>query len=219
MRKLFLILAGTFLIALFVLSGHFCIMDACQTIHSGPTPSLSKVEVGQTFVCSYDNLCRVDVFLATPGARHRGRINFHLRKNLGDDADLRSVSVEASKIKDNHYCSFAFAPIKASKGRSFYFFLDSSDLTPPDVYVWFYSSEKAYRRGRGFLDGRPLGGDLQFNTHCKVGFLKGTGIALSRIARGKPFVFGSTLFYPILFIVYGGLLLLLMCTFFAKPRS
>ncbi|MBI4744265.1 MAG: hypothetical protein HY776_05545 [Actinobacteria bacterium] len=179
------------------------IIDAAQQMHNTPSPAISSdVMIGQTFVPDRDNISRIDVYFAALSRNHKGKIIFSLRKDSRRGRIIFTQSKDALDLKDNHYYSFVFPPVKNSKGKTYFFSIKAVNLEPKDVFVWYYSGDNAYPYGSGFVNKKLLNGDLQFNTYFKVPFTEGFKIALSRITKNKPIVLNWPYFFIFIFAVY-----------------
>lgn len=191
------------------------VRDQVQQMHSGPL-ILNGRAVGQTFVAKRDNLCRIDVYMATSSSRHSGEIELILLDPRSSKV-LRSVAVKGSAVKDNQYLSFVFEPIRNSKGETFYFKIKGKLLKPRDVAVWFFSVEDTYPSGAGYVEGRRLGGDLKFSSLSRVSLSHAVSEIFHRVAQGKPSFTGLSFFYAILLASY--LLVLALFLAYALPLS
>jgi len=201
MKKLVIILS-IFALVWLLLNLAVPIRDATQQIHNNPTPVISSLPIGQTFISEHNGLYRVDIFFATFSRIHRGQVNFHLKKTPTSFQDLRSASIDASKIKDNHYASFVFSPIKKSKDKAFFFSIDSTALEPKDIFIWYYSLESVYPGGQGFIGSKRLGGDLKFDTYYRAPLYQWLEVASGKISQNKPFILRNPFFYLFLFLSY-----------------
>lgn len=124
-----------------------------------------NVTVGQTFLAPYSNLHAIEILLATYNRVNTGGVVFHLRSTPLSTVDLYSINMPVDKIKNNKFCLFSFDPIKDSKGRSFYFFIDSPNSTPGNAITIWYNKKDAYSDGQAYENGLPLSGDLAFRAH------------------------------------------------------
>lgn len=96
-------------------------------------------EVGQRFVAMQDDLYRIDVLFATHNRRNTRDIIFHLKEDPTDREDLATVCLNASFLIDQGYASFVFTPQPESRGKSYYFCIESPESIPGDaVALWTY---------------------------------------------------------------------------------
>jgi hypothetical protein len=122
--------------------------------------------VGQTFVSHYSRLSAVELLLVVcpdDGIPTTPRnLTFHLRSDPQDQTDIVTLTVDASKLKHNDPCRFAFPPQADSENRAYYFILDATEENRTTVW---YNSLDAYGEGVMHLDGQPSEGDLYFKTY------------------------------------------------------
>jgi len=110
--------------------------------------------IGQSFVARRDGLHRIDVLVGTYGRRNTRDVILHLKDSPTASHDLAAVRVNACLLPDNHYVRFVFKPQPESRGKSYYFYLESPDSVPGDaITVWAYSDvdlpdAKRYQNGR-----------------------------------------------------------------------
>jgi hypothetical protein len=84
----------------------------------------SNITAGQTFISEYGNLNAVDIDFATYSRIPTNDVTFHL-KTTPDSNDIATITVEGSKILDNTFYSFKFPSIMDSKGKQYYFSIES----------------------------------------------------------------------------------------------
>jgi len=158
---------------------------------------------GQTFVSRKANLSRIDLKLATYGRINSHRLIFHLRENPDSDTDLVTIPIDQARIKDNSYQIFAFPPIKDSKNRSFYFFLESPASHPGDAVTVWATSKDRYPGGQRYFNGKPTFGDLTFGT-----FYSGKASQIKLVYKGKDgLVYENTSVLPRAYIVHKAVVL------------
>ncbi|MDE3087799.1 MAG: hypothetical protein KGJ80_00230 [Chloroflexota bacterium] len=125
--------------------------------------------IGQTFVSRYPRLHAIQVrWIASADLEFQrtARVTLHLRRNVGDSADLASVSIPLGEIGNNAFAKFSFPPIQDSQDQHFYFFLDASHaaITRGAVSVWA-SGEDDYPAGQLYLNDRAANRDLAFRAY------------------------------------------------------
>ncbi|MDQ2810037.1 MAG: YfhO family protein [Chloroflexota bacterium] len=119
-------------------------------------------QVGQTFVAGRDNLAEIRVLGGTFGRRLRGPLVFHLKTDPSASSDLVTQAVDSARLQNGHWWIFPFAPIAASKGRTFYFYLDAPGVRAGQAGTISYNSGDLYTPGTRYVDGQPAAGDLVF---------------------------------------------------------
>ncbi len=161
-----LILSVVFLIVSFSIVGHVHLSDNLQSQCSRPVGEIyGSHTVGQTFVSHQARLSRVDVLLATYARKNTQPLIFHLKSSPSSPDDIVTITVDAIAIKDNAYHRFSFSPLLDSKGKSYYFFLESPQSEPGNAITVWHSPYDAYAEGRLYIDGQPREGDLAFRTY------------------------------------------------------
>jgi glycosyltransferase involved in cell wall biosynthesis len=95
--------------------------------------------VGQSFVAQRDDLHRIDVLMSTQGRRNTRDVIFHLRESPTAREDLAQVRINASLLSNDSYARFVFEPQSASRGKTFYFCIESPESVPGDaIALWAY---------------------------------------------------------------------------------
>jgi hypothetical protein len=88
----------------------------------------SDVLVGQTFQASKNDLAGIAVMFATYSGRdNTGTVEFHLRRSIDDQADVRAGSVPVTELGDNQFYRFEFEPIADSSGQTYFFYVVSPE--------------------------------------------------------------------------------------------
>jgi peptidoglycan/LPS O-acetylase OafA/YrhL len=123
---------------------------------------LGNMTIGQTFIAPYSNLHAIEIALATYKRVNTKEVIFHLSSAPSSASDLVTIKLSGDKITDNQYHRFSFDPIADSKGRSFYFFVESPNSTPGNAITIWYNEKDAYKEGQAYENGSPIPGDLAF---------------------------------------------------------
>ncbi len=121
-------------------------------------------QVGQTFVATSDSLAEVQVLGATYLHRLSGPLVFHLKADPAALTDLVTRTVDSARLSNLHWWIFQFPPIRAAKGRTFYFYLEASTAVTGRAGTLAYSERDSYPQGTRYNDGQPVPGDLMFRT-------------------------------------------------------
>lgn len=124
------------------------------------------VEIGQTFYCSHNHLTRIKVMLATFKRKNNQEVIFHLKKSPADDDDIHTETFDASSLVDNAYRSFDFPPIPDSKGKKFYFSLESPHSKNGNAITAWAMDVNRYDKGALYMNRKKSNGDLRFKTYC-----------------------------------------------------
>jgi uncharacterized membrane protein len=100
----------------------------------------------QTFVCPYDNLERVSIFLATYNRHNSGQIKFTLLDS-GEEKIIYSEVVNTKWVNDNAYQELKFTPIHDSKGKKFAIILNSIDSKPgKSITAWMTKNKSEFAK-------------------------------------------------------------------------
>ncbi|MFC2166789.1 hypothetical protein ACFLQZ_02370 [Acidobacteriota bacterium] len=122
-------------------------------------------EIGQTFYSNFNNLCRIDVMLATFDRENSQEVIFHLKKSPSDTEDIYTEVFNASSVADNTYRSFEFPPIPDSAGKTFYFSFESPHSKYGDAITIWTSKQDKYKKGEMYINRESSKGDLRFITY------------------------------------------------------
>ncbi len=124
--------------------------------------------VGQTFICNYPNLSRIDVILSSPENSYRELI-FHLKTSADDKKDLTTIHISTHNVINGSYYHINFPTQKNSMGRKYYFCLEGlrgkipSVLEPPGIK---YLENNPYSNGEMYVNDKELEDcDLIFRTY------------------------------------------------------
>lgn len=130
-------------------------------LHQGQT-------VGQTFVGSSNNLTGIKLFTRNLNLANREPITFHLRESLTSDKDLATLTFSGANVGWDYALRIQFAPIAYSRGKSFYFFLESPTTEANQAIEFGFNQNDSYKGGEAFVNGKTVGGDLFFITFYKT---------------------------------------------------
>lgn len=155
---------------------------------------IGSVKVGQTFVADSNQLNRMDILFATYARVNTGDIIFHLREKP-TTIDITTIKINSILLHDNKMYSFKFEPIPDSKGKQYYFFIESPNSTKENaVTVWILRNSN-YTDGKLFLNDNPTAGDMIFRSYHKTTLKVFTDELLSRILLNKPSYFNEYFLY------------------------
>lgn len=127
--------------------------------------------ISQAFTARYDNLNSVDVLMQGNGRASSDEVLFHL-KGSPTSGDIAVVSANAGDIQNNKYHSFKFPKIPDSKGKTYYFSIESTRQEPGSSVTVFVNTWGDHK------------GDIVFRPHYKPGLQK----TLSYIGNKYPIV-------------------------------
>ena len=117
---------------------------------------------GQSFTARRDGLAAVEVMVATYAAQlPGGDLSLHLRLS-GSQKDIASVTIPANSIRDNSYVELQFAPIHDSRGKRFYFYLETHGIPAKYAITVWRSRTDIYSGGQFYTDRDPQDQDVCF---------------------------------------------------------
>jgi len=156
---------------------------------------------GQSFVCTSDNLYRIDLGTATYARTNSAPVIFHMRSDPQASTDIISVTIPGPEIQNERPTSITFSPLADSQGRSYYFYIQSSEAVPGNAISVYANAHDQYTDGAAYLNGQPVDGDLVFTAYSQETYtLAGVWRDFtSRVRQDIPF-----------FVCYGILLLLVL---------
>ena len=161
-----------------------------------------STHVGQQFTAPFPGLHRVQVALDPATAHAARRVTFHLKTGPLAQEDLWTADLSTSEVQDGVPHGFEFPPMRNSKGRTIYFYLDSPDSAPGDAITARYSPAAILDGASAYLDGQPVAGDLQFDTFYAPRTRDKIDLLLTRMAEGRPYLFGTKGVFVSLAAVY-----------------
>mgnify|MGYP001082971056 CR=1 FL=1 len=175
------------------------------------------IKIGQTFIAEYDNLTGIKVLLATYDRKNIGNFIFHLKSNIQSKEDEFIYHGDLNKVKDNKYFNFNFPAIRNSKGKKYYFYLESPHAQFGNAITIWSNTLDSYKDGEKIVNGVVSEGDLVFLTTYDSGVINNFSIFLDKITKNKPFPLEKKLFYIILislFILCCSLFITILVKFF-----
>lgn len=192
MKKLWIIIP--FLIILTIFCFNLIVEDVSQTVEDVSQNKDEKIifgvreenVAGQTFVSNHNNLCAIEVFLATYNMTITEDVIFHLKLDPEAEDDIITLVVNASTIEDNRYYRFEFKPIEKSECKSYYFFLEFPKAPWGNALYVIFSTKDEYEDGSIYINYRETDGDLRFRTYFQTNFLT-KFLDRVRALQDKPF--------------------------------
>ena len=73
---------------------------------------------GQSFVCTRDNLYRIDLGTATYARVNSGAVTFRLQSSTKASTDIVSITLPGPDIQNERPTSFVFPPLPDSRGKT-----------------------------------------------------------------------------------------------------
>ena len=153
---------------------------------------------GQTFVCTRNNLYRIDLSTATYARINTSPVIFHLRSASPSTSevaeafaamDILTITLPGPEVQNDRPTSFVFPPLRDSKDKAFYFFIESPEGTPGNAITVYVNEYDQYPAGTAYRDGQPVAGDLAFTAYSQETFTFSGVIQdfLSRATQDIPF--------------------------------
>jgi len=128
------------------------------------------------------------------------------------ETDLVAMEISASQIQHNLFHTFTFPIINSSRGKSFYFYLESPEADADSAVYFQYENSGRYWAGKMYVDGLPYQGSLTFKTYYYIGLTEIMQQFLEHLSKDKLFL----IFYPAL---VGLILSLLIAAIIIERKS
>jgi hypothetical protein len=182
-----------------------------------PIGEITKsIHIGQTFVSERSNLNRVDILFATYGRKNTEEVIFYLRENSDRGRDIVVYKFNAKSIENNKYFSITFPEISDSRGKYYYFYLESPNSKVNNAITVWYLPNNSYAMGDLLINGTVVKGDLLFRPYFKTNIIEYMDILLERMQMNKPWFYNKSSFI-ILFLLFFSSVVLAAIWFLEKP--
>jgi hypothetical protein len=172
-------------------------------------PVTGDTRVGQTFVAPMPGLYRIEVTLERDAPSNSRPITLHLRGDLSADEDLWASTMSTAEVQKGTAFSLEFPVLRDSKGKTYYFFLDSPGSDAKDAVAVRYSPTTFLAGATAYVNAQPVAGDLQFHTYYSLRTRDRLDLLLTHLAEGRPYMLGTKGCYVGLGLVYA----LVLCAF------
>ncbi|MCB0167667.1 MAG: hypothetical protein KDI79_25800 [Anaerolineae bacterium] len=206
-----------------------------------------NAQVTQEFEADYPGLYRIDLYFEPQANSSSGEVVLHLKQQCKDPADIKTFVVNPSNIVSPWALPFVFSPLDDSAGQHYCLVLESQS-TAQNASLGVYASEVdvypggdatyksntvelpdsktaslPYRTWLPLVQKAPAVDHRQFDIGFNLYYNGSTGAIiqtlLGRLAANKPGLFGQPMFYLLLLLSYGGLLVGLWVAILKEPRS
>ncbi|MCE9643575.1 MAG: glycosyltransferase family 39 protein [Candidatus Andersenbacteria bacterium] len=108
--------------------------------------------IGQTIVAQKNNLSGIGVIIATYSGRDNTHpVTLHLRNSVSAGNDIRTVSASPTKFGDNQFYNFLFPAIADSKGKTYFFLVDSPESVKGNAIAIDLNNKDTYLHGTGYV--------------------------------------------------------------------
>lgn len=163
---------------------------------------LARQTFGQTFISESANLYRVELATATFDRLNVCTVIFHLRSDLQATRDLAMVTMPCADIQNDRPTEVRFPAQVDSKGKSYYFFMESPDAAPGNAISVMINEVDRYPSGSAYQNGQMARADITFTAYSQENYTF-AGVMGSFIEKiGMDPVFG-TIHFLLLMIVLG----------------
>jgi hypothetical protein len=169
-----------------------------------------STQVGQAWRAPLPGLYRIEVSVQPPPTGTGQPVTFHLRTGLDATSDLWTATIDPVQIAAGAPYAFEFEPVRDSKARTFYFYLESPESGPGEAIQAVYGPASVLDGGSAYVNGQEVGGNLVFQTYYSLRTRDKIDLLLERMAQGRPYALGTKGFYVALAVLYILLLLLLI---------
>jgi hypothetical protein len=160
------------------------------------------VQVGQTFTAPYPGLYRIEVALDPNAVQSSHPVTFQLKTEPSAADALATSEFSTADVRKDVPFSFEFAPVRDSQGRTFIFLLESPEAEPGDALTAYYGPDAILRGASAYSNGQAVSGNLEFRTFYTMRTRDKVGLLLARMADGRPYLFGTEVFYIGLAVAY-----------------
>ncbi len=165
-------------------------------------PLAGDTRVGQMFTAPLPGLYRIEVSLVPGTGDVAQPVVFHLKTSPAGDEDLYSLEFNTAQIEAGAPLGFDFAPMRDSKGQSFFFYLESPQSVLAEAPLVRYSPGARLEGASAYLAGQPVAGNLTFHSYYTLRTRDRLDLLLSRISEGRPYLMGRKAFYLLLAAAY-----------------
>jgi len=169
-----------------------------------------STQVGQAWTAPLPGLYRIEVSLQPPATGASRPLSFHLRGGVDATSDLWTATLDPGQIASGSPYAFEFEPLRDSRGKPFYFYLESPESQPGEAVRVVYGPTSVLDGSSAYVNGQQVAGNLVFQTHYALRTRDKVDLLLERMAQGRPYLLGTKGFYVGLAVLYTLLLLLLI---------
>jgi hypothetical protein len=167
-------------------------------------------QIGQSFVAALPGLSAIEVTLDTTALATPQQLVLRLKEAPGTAATLAARTLELAPNVPATTARFELVPMPDSKGRTLDFVLEAPDALPGQGPAAYYSPAATTEGSSAYLNGRPIPGDLQFQTYYRLSAGQKVALLLDRLAQGRTGLLGAKGFYVGLGLAYAMFLLLFL---------
>lgn len=172
--------------------------------HSSPIAGSTRV--GQAFVAPLPGMNRIEVKLGPGPAAGSWPVVLHLKASPGEADDLWAGEC----VRAGEWCRVEFPPLLDSRGRTYYFYLESPAAPAAGAAVAGYGPQSGLAGAGAYVDDRPVAGNLQFSTFYSLRWGDKLDRLVDRTAGSRPGLPGSRVFsvvaVAVCALVLGGLM-------------
>lgn len=158
--------------------------------------------VGQVFTAPFTGLYRIEVYAAAIPTDDVSQVSLHLTSGPGADSDLHVATFDSADLQGGNPISIEFEPQRDSKGREYYFYVESASPAEDGGITLRYGPQSILDGASATLDEQPIGGNLEFLTFYSLRTRDKVDLLLTRLAEGRPYFLGTKTFYIVLAAAY-----------------
>jgi hypothetical protein len=148
------------------------------------TDSIQSRAAGQSFLSHFANLSRIDVRLFKDQGPKTASLTLHLRESP-DAGDIAVARAQDAKISGRGWLHFHFPPIKDSKGRGYYFYLEPTGEEDSGIRARHCMRTSLYDRSQQrerYENHQKVEGSLDFRTYVSF---EGSAAEAASMASGR----------------------------------
>jgi hypothetical protein len=178
---------------------------------------INGITIGRSFISRRNNLSRIDILFNSLSMINNCRITFHLMeiKSLYDGGeDIITLRKAIYNISNNAFVRFEFPPIRDSKDKIYYFYIESNARRQGEgVSVWL--SNRRYNEGTLIINGIPTEGDMVYRIYYRKNKIELLATLITDITKNKTAIFNIYI-NILIFLGYFILLFTLFMILFKK---
>jgi hypothetical protein len=158
--------------------------------------------IGQQFTAPLPGLAGIQVMLDRATATEARLVAFRLKADPTSSTDLWTANFSTSELQDGVPYYAQFGPLRESKGKTYYFVMESATSSPGNAIAVRYGPAATLDGASAYFNDKPMDGNLQFHTLYSLRTREKIDLLLSRMAEGRPYLLGTKGFYIGLALAY-----------------
>jgi hypothetical protein len=168
--------------------------------------------ISQSFVAPRPGLNRIDILFETYGRQNQGEVTLRLlevpeqRDNPLLGTERFRTAFDAGSLWDQSWRPFTFPSLANSAGKTYLISLSSAQSSDGNAITVGGIQENVYLPGTAYFGAVPVEADIAFRTCYQLTNLEKLGVLAAGLTRNKPTMWGDTVFYSLLLLLYALLL-------------